>query len=56
MEMNAHAETLQRNLSIMQAKDQKQKAEINRLTLIVAELRKDKAALLADIKWMRGEK
>ena len=53
--MNAHAETLQRNLSIMQRRAVKQQDEITRLTLKNQQLRADKAALLADLKRLRGE-
>ncbi|NKX40991.1 hypothetical protein HGG71_05840 [Rhodobacteraceae bacterium R_SAG2] len=54
--MNAHAETLQRNLSALQRTTVKQKDEINRLWRKVESLTADKAALLADVKILRTEK
>lgn len=44
------------NFSRLQVKSNKQRTEIARLTQHVEALMADKKALLADIKWMRGEK
>jgi ABC-type transporter Mla subunit MlaD len=49
-------EKLNANFSRLQVKNQKQRTEIARLTQHVEALMADKQSLLADIKWMRGEK
>jgi ABC-type transporter Mla subunit MlaD len=49
-------EKLNANFSRLQAKNQKQRTEIARLTQHVEALMADKQSLLADVKWMRGEK
>ena len=44
------------NKTTLQSKLDKQRAEIARLTEENRKLKTDKAKLLEDIKWMRGEK
>lgn len=53
---DAEIETLLENYKRMQGKLQKQRNEIARLSQKVEALLKSNKALLADIKWMRGEK
>jgi len=46
---------LKQQFDKLQAKANKQRNEIARLTQAVEQLQKDKASLLADLKWIRGE-
>jgi hypothetical protein len=47
---------LNANFSRLQVKNTKQRTEIARLTQKLEAVTSDKQALLADIKWMRGER
>ena len=49
-------EKLNANFSRLQVKNNKQRSEIARLTQQLEAVMRDKKALLADIKWLRGEK
>jgi len=49
-------EKLNAKYSRLQEKTQKQSSEIGRLTRKMEALTTDKLSLLADIKWMRGER
>jgi len=46
---------LQSRTDEMSSKLSKQRHEISRLTDVVNQLTRDKAKMLGDIKWMRGE-
>lgn len=49
-------EKINANFSRLQVKNNKQRSEIARLTQQLEAVMRDKKALLADIKWLRGEK
>ena len=47
---------LEKTVSTLQSKNAVQRSEIARLTRALEAVTNEKLALLADIKWMRGEK
>lgn len=49
-------DSIVRKYAALQSKAAQQRNEVGRLTKLVEELREDNKKLLADIKWMRGEK
>ena len=54
--MTARAKELEADNNKLRSKMAKQRNEIARLTQLAEKLRAEKAKLLDDIKWMRGEK
>lgn len=53
--MSDHLEKMERKMAALQSKLGKQRNEIARLTQLNEKLMAEKAKLLADLKWMRGE-
>jgi len=49
-------QTRAERIDLLNAKMAKQRNEIARLTKLVEQLKAEKAKLLSDLKWMRGEK
>jgi ABC-type transporter Mla subunit MlaD len=56
MAASTELERLKKSFADLQAKSAKQRNEIARLTQSVEQLMKDKAKLLSDLKWIRGER
>ena len=53
--MSDYLEKMERKMAALQSKLGKQRNEIARLTQLNEKLMAEKAKLLADLKWMRGE-